>query len=161
VAWCSAARTCSARLERSPATDVAAVSPERARWRSVDSLCARARHPAEPLLVKQCAGVRRTQSFRAGAIGGGTCARGDAQRLVFKTIFLSRGAMPEWVPGNVEKIGAEGEVSRAAWIRGAQGIAAAGPARSGAWRCLSAGVAGGRRVLMIAAGVQDPGNLGR
>jgi TrmH family RNA methyltransferase len=84
--------------------------------------------------------------------------------LVFKTIFLSqRRDAPEWVPGNVEKIELSEEVfASCVDTRSPQGIAAllVPPVWSMGDVC-PPGVAGGKApLLMIAAGVQDPGNLG-
>ena len=84
--------------------------------------------------------------------------------LVFKTIFLSsRRDAPEWIPGNVERIELSEEVfASAVDTRSPQGIAAllVPPVWSMQDACPPS-VAGGKTpLLLIAAGVQDPGNLG-
>jgi TrmH family RNA methyltransferase len=84
--------------------------------------------------------------------------------LVFKTIFLSeRRNGPEWIPGNVERIELSEEVfASAVDTRSPQGVAAllVPPVWSMGDACPPS-VAGGKApLLLIAAGVQDPGNLG-
>ena len=84
--------------------------------------------------------------------------------LVFKTIFLSeRRNGPEWIPGNVERIELSEEVfASAVDTRSPQGVAAllVPPVWSMGDACPPS-VAGGKAPLLLsAAGVQDPGNLG-
>src|ERR1039457_2126700 len=85
--------------------------------------------------------------------------------LVFKTIFLSeRRDAPEWIPGNVERMELSEEVfASAVDTRSPQGIAAllVPPVWSMGDAC-PPNAAGGKALLLllIAAGVQDPGNLG-
>ena len=84
--------------------------------------------------------------------------------LVFKTIFLSeRRDAPEWIPGNVERMELSEEVfASAVDTRSPQGVAAllVPPVWSMGDACPPS-VAGGKApLLLIAAGVQDPGNLG-
>ena len=84
--------------------------------------------------------------------------------LVFKTIFLSeRRDAPEWIPGNVERMELSEEVfASAVDTRSPQGVAAL--LVPPVWKMEDAcppSVAGGKApLLLIAAGVQDPGNLG-
>jgi TrmH family RNA methyltransferase len=84
--------------------------------------------------------------------------------LVFKTIFLSeRRSAPEWVPGNVERMELSDEVfASAVDTRSPQGIAAllVPPVWSMGDACPPAEAGGNAPLLLIAAGIQDPGNLG-
>jgi TrmH family RNA methyltransferase len=84
--------------------------------------------------------------------------------LVFKTIFLSeRRDAPEWIPGNVERIELSEEVfASAVDTRSPQGIAAllVPPVWSMGDACPPNAAGGKAPLLLIAAGVQDPGNLG-
>jgi TrmH family RNA methyltransferase len=84
--------------------------------------------------------------------------------LVFKTIFLSeRRSVPEWLPGNIELIELGEEVFASAMdTRSPQGIAAllVPPVWSMRDACPPSTAGGAPPLLLIAAGVQDPGNLG-
>jgi TrmH family RNA methyltransferase len=84
--------------------------------------------------------------------------------LVFKTIFLSQGRdAPEWIPGNVERMELSEEVfASAADTRSPQGVAAllVPPVWSMGDACPLSAAGGKAPLLLIAAGVQDPGNLG-
>jgi TrmH family RNA methyltransferase len=84
--------------------------------------------------------------------------------LVFKTIFLSeRRDAPEWIPGNVERIDLSEEVfASAVDTRSPQGVAAllVPPVWSMGDACPPSVPGGKAPLLLIAAGVQDPGNLG-
>jgi TrmH family RNA methyltransferase len=84
--------------------------------------------------------------------------------LVFKTIFLSeRRDAPEWIPGNVERIDLSEEVfASAVDTRSPQGVAAllVPPVWSMGDACPPSAAGGKAPLLLIAAGVQDPGNLG-
>ena len=84
--------------------------------------------------------------------------------LVFKTIFLSsRRDAPEWIPGNVERIELSEEVfASAVDTRSPQGVAAllVPPVWSMGDACPPSATGGKAPLLLIAAGVQDPGNLG-
>ena len=84
--------------------------------------------------------------------------------LVFKTIFLSQGRdAPEWIPGNVERMELSDEVfASAADTRSPQGVAAllVPPVWSMGDACPLSTAGGKAPLLLIAAGVQDPGNLG-
>jgi TrmH family RNA methyltransferase len=84
--------------------------------------------------------------------------------LVFKTIFLSqRRDAPEWIPGNVERMELSEEVfASAVDTRSPQGIAAllVPPVWSMGDACPPSAAGGKAPLLLIAAGVQDPGNLG-
>jgi TrmH family RNA methyltransferase len=84
--------------------------------------------------------------------------------LVFKTIFLSeRRNVPECIPGNVERMELSEEVfASAVDTRSPQGIAAllVPPVWSMRDACPPSAAGGKAPLLLIAAGVQDPGNLG-
>ena len=84
--------------------------------------------------------------------------------LVFKTIFLSeRRDAPEWIPGNVERMELSEEVfASAVDTRSPQGVAAllVPPVWSMGDACPPSAAGGKAPLLLIAAGVQDPGNLG-
>jgi TrmH family RNA methyltransferase len=84
--------------------------------------------------------------------------------LVFKTIFLSeRRDAPEWIPGNVERMELSEEVfASAVDTRSPQGVAAllVPPVWSMGDACPPSATGGKAPLLLIAAGVQDPGNLG-
>ena len=84
--------------------------------------------------------------------------------LVFKTIFLSeRRDAPEWIPGNVERMELSEEVfASAVDTRSPQGVAAllVPPVWSMGDACPLSTAGGKAPLLLIAAGVQDPGNLG-
>ena len=84
--------------------------------------------------------------------------------LVFKTIFLSeRRSLPEWIPGSVERIELNEEVfASAVDTRSPQGIAAL--LVPPVWRiedvCRPNARGGTAPLMLLAAGLQDPGNLG-
>lgn len=80
--------------------------------------------------------------------------------MVFKTIFVSeRRSVPEWTPTNVELIELTDEVfASVVDTQSPQGIAALLVPPT--WKLEEATPAGRVPLLLVAAGLQDPGNLG-